>query len=123
MRPISNRFLSGLIAASAVAGSACAKESTAPQAATVYFVLDAPFCGMSLPVQFLIDNAPAGTDTFRVNIPQPHLTSAAIATTAGAHVLGAWVNGGILGGYKWPNSSVTVAAGATVHDTLSFYCS
>lgn len=91
---------------------------TAPQA-TVYFALDAPLCSSVLPVQFLIDNALVGTDTFRVNLAPNHTTSAAFPTPAGSHTLGARV----VGGYVWADTVVMLSAGAVLIRTLPFYCS
>ena len=91
---------------------------TAPRA-TVYFALDAPLCSSVLPVQFLIDNALVGTDTFRVNLAPNHTTSAAFPTSAGSHTLGARV----VGGYVWADTVVILSAGAVLTKTLPFYCS
>jgi hypothetical protein len=91
---------------------------TAPQS-TVYFALDAPLCSSVLPVQFSIDSALVGTDTFRVNLAPNHTTSAAFTTSAGIHVLGARV----VGGYVWADTVVSLGAGAVLTKTLPFYCS
>jgi hypothetical protein len=85
----------------------------------VYFALDAPLCSSVLPVQFSIDNALVGTDTFRVNLAPNHTTSAAFPTSAGSHTLGARV----VGGYVWADTLVMLSAGAVLTKSLPFYCS
>jgi len=103
----------------AVVLAACATIEPAPPQATVYFVLDAPLCSSQLPVEFTIDGALVGTDTFRVNLAPNHTTSRAFATSAGQHTLGARV----VGGYVWTDTTVTLAAGQIFNDSLPFYCS
>jgi hypothetical protein len=97
---------------------ACATEPAAPRP-TVYFALDAPFCGTRLPVAFFIDSAQVGTDTFVVNLLPEHLTSAGFPTSVGQHTLGARV----VGGYIWPDTIVAIPSGGVVTYTLPFYCS
>lgn len=106
---------------SVAALTACTDTEPAPQPAQVRYVVDAPFCGLSLPVTFLIDGAVVGTDTFRVHLTPSHLESKSFAVIAGTHVLGAQTFGGFT--YKWRDTVVKAAAGANVTDTLSFYCS
>lgn len=108
----------GVIAASA-ALAACAGDDPTGPAATITFVLDAPLCSSVLPVQFSIDGTVVRTDTFRVNVSNPHLSSARFTTTAGTHTLGARV----INGYLWADTVVTVTAGTAFTKALPFYCS
>jgi hypothetical protein len=96
-------------------------HSTEPSTSfgTVRFQLVAPLCSSVLPVTLNIDSAPVGQDTFRVNLAPEHLTSAAFAVLAGTHVLGARV----VGGYVWPDTSVSIVPGDSVIRFLPFYCS
>jgi hypothetical protein len=98
--------------------AACSAEGVAPRA-TVYFVIDAPLCSSRIPVQFFIDGAQVGADTFIVNLVPEHTTSAGFETNGGSHKLGARV----VSGYVWPDETVTIAAGEVFHDSLPFYCS
>lgn len=86
--------------------------------APVYFQLDAPLCSSVLPVQFSIDNVLVGTDTFRVNLANPHTLSRGFATPLGARVLSARV----IGGYVWTDTTVMLT-GSGVTRMLPFYCS
>jgi hypothetical protein len=106
------------IALLVVALTACDSHPVAPRA-TVYFVFDAPLCGLRLGVFFSIDSVQVGTDTFAVNVANPHLTSSAFETSSGPHTLGARS----MGNYVWPDKSVTLAPGQTYLDSLPFYCS
>ena len=100
--------------------AAIAACGTGPRdSATVRFVLNAPLCSSLLGMRFSIDGAVVGSDTFRVNLPNPHTTSRAFATAPGEHVLGARVDGG----FVWPDTTVTLAAGAAFDDSLPLYCS
>lgn len=61
----------GIVVLAGCAGAALMAPRT-----TLNFVLDAPLCSMSLPVQFSIDSLQVGTDTFRINIPgRNHIAS------------------------------------------------
>ena len=88
------------------------------QESTVFFRLNAPLCSMALPVRLSIDGSVVGIDTFRVNLPDPHLTTRGFPTSAGRHVLGAFAFAGV-----WPDTTVTLRAGIAMTDTLSAYCS
>ena len=92
-------------------------EPIAPES-TVFFRLNAPLCSMALPVRFSIDGTVVGIDTFRVNLPNPHLTTRGFPTSAGRHVLGAFAFTGV-----WPDTTVTLRQGVAMTDTLPFYCS
>jgi hypothetical protein len=110
----------GLLALGAVILGACkATEPAAQKPATVRFVLDAPLCSSSLPVQFFIDSVMVGADVFRVHLAPDHTVSSDFGTTAGRHVLDARV----VGGYVWPSTVVALAPGGVFADTLPFYCS
>jgi hypothetical protein len=97
---------------------ACRANPNGPDP-TVSFLIDAPLCSSTIPVQFSIDGALVGTDTFVVHYGPEHLMSRAFATAAGQHTLSART----LNGYLWPDKTVTVGAGQAVVDTLPFYCS
>ena len=96
----------------------CNLDSEAP-GATVFYTIDAPLCSSRFPVQFSIDSALVGTDTFVVNIIPEHTTSRGFVTTVGPHRLSARV----VGGYSWPDREVTLTAGGAFTDSLPFYCS
>lgn len=105
--------------------TACGSTDSVQPQATLYFSLDAPFCGIALPVQFLVDSVQIGTDTFRVNLAPNHTTSRGFGTAPGAHVLGARVGLGAAY-YPWPatpDTVVTLSAGTTFTRVLPFYCS
>ncbi len=107
------------LSCSAIVVCAC-REPTAPQA-QVQFLLDAPLCSSSLPVQFFIDGVMVGTDTFRVHLAPDHTTSPAFPVSPGLHILGAKTTGAFV--YTWPDTRVTAVPGAVATDTLPFYCS
>jgi hypothetical protein len=86
---------------------------------TVSFMIDAPQCSSTIPVQVSIDSVLVGTDTFVVHYGPEHLMSRAFATSAGQHRLSART----FNGYTWPDKTVTIGAGQAVVDTLPFYCS
>ena len=88
----------------------------------VYFSLDAPLCSSVIPVEFFIDRAPAGSDTFRVGVAGEHTMSRGFATGAGTHTLGAQASIGT-GYYLWPDTTVSLPAGARYTRSLPFYCS
>lgn len=98
--------------------AACTSDPAAPPA-TVYFVLDAPLCSSILPVEFSIDNVKVGSDTFLVNLQPEDTVSTGFEIKAGDHVLGATV----VNGYVWPDTTVTLAPGASFQHLLPFYCS
>jgi hypothetical protein len=102
-----------------VALVACRNTETVAPQATVFFVLDAPFCSTKIPAEFLIDNVQVGTDTFRVRLPPDHITSRAFTTSPGQHVLRARH----LNGYVWASRNVALVAGQAFPDSLPFYCS
>lgn len=101
---------------------ACRGTEPAPRPATLYFSLDAPFCGMALPVEFYVDSLLVGSDTFRVNLAPNHTTSRGFVAAAGTHRLGARAAIGV-GYYVWPDTVVSLGAGLTYTRSLPFYCS
>ena len=89
---------------------ACRENPTGPQP-TVSFMIDAPLCSSTIPVQFSIDSVLVGTDTFVVHYGPEHLMSRAFSTSAGQHTLSARV--ALFNGYTWPEKKVTLVAGST----------
>jgi hypothetical protein len=110
------RALIGFIGFMLVA--ACRNAESVAEPATVYFYIDAPLCSSVIPVQFLVDSALVGSDTFRVHLGGEHLTSRGFTTRAGAHRLSART-----GFYTWPEKRVTLGPGEAFTDSLPFYCS
>ena len=108
-----------IIALACVTLASCTNEPDHSSTATVYFVLDAPLCSSQLAMQFQVDGATIGTDTFRVHLTPDHTTSHAFAVDTGTRTIGARV----VGGYVWPDSVVHLDAAAVFRDTLPFYCS
>ena|SRR5579862_1059978 len=124
---MSNRLTLWPIVA-AIALSACGSSAVVSPSATVDFVVVALLCSSILPVEFTIDGLVAGTDTFRIALPNPHTRSRDFAVSPGSHTLGARVVGGtlgtrVIGTYVWPDTTVTTIAAAAVADSLPFYCS
>ena len=106
------------LGAGAAALLSCSDQAPA-SGARVNYVIDAPLCSSRIPVQFLIDSALVGTDTFVVALTPEHRASRDFTTTAGPHTVSARVPNG----YVWPDQTVTLAAGAVFTDSLPFYCS
>lgn len=105
----------------------CSTDTTPTAAPRVYFALDAPLCGIVLPMQFFIDSTLVGTDTFAINAsPHPrHILSRAFTTTASRHVVGART---VLGSnppidYVWPDTVVMLAPADSLAIQLPLYCS
>jgi hypothetical protein len=96
----------------------CADDPLAQQT-TVAFALDAPLCSSVIPVQFYIDSALVGSDTFRIQFGQPPTTSPAFPTTAGTHTLGA----SVINGYVWPDTTLAIAPGEAFALLLPLDCS
>lgn len=93
-------------------------NSVAP-GASITFVLDAPLCSSVLPIQFLIDSALVGTDTFRIRVPGEHTRSRAFGASTGRHV----VSARLLSGLVWPDTTVTLLSGQAATVSLPLYCS
>jgi hypothetical protein len=106
-----------------IALGSCTSASAVAPLATVRFVIVAPLCSSIIPVQLSIDHQPVATDTFRVAINPVHTTSRDFSVSAGPHTLGARVISALGSGYVWPDTTVTLAAGAVAADSLPFYCS
>jgi hypothetical protein len=104
---------------------ACENPAASPASATVNFVAVSQTCSSVIPVAFSLDGQPLGTDTFRIALPNPHTTSRSFMVTPGQHALGAHIpiSANFGGGYVWPDQTVNLVAGATVTDSLPFYCS
>lgn len=103
----------------AVGVVACQHTATTEPAARVHFVIVPQACSSVLPVEFSIDGRLVGTDTFRVDVAGPRMTSRDFEASPGSHVVGARVTGG----FVWPNQTLSMAAGAVVSDSLPFSCS
>lgn len=99
----------------AVVLAAACHRSTAPETASIRFVLDAPFCGGTpYALDLIVDARVVGTETLRHG-----QTSGAYAVPAGRHALG-----GRLAGHAFaPDTTLTLRGGTTFTDTLSLYCS
>jgi hypothetical protein len=98
--------------------AACRGAATTPRP-LIFFTIDAPLCSMKLPAVLSIDGAAVATDTFVVHLGNEHLTAGPFTTSVGQHVLSARS----IGGYVWPDKSVTLTAGGAFTDSLPFYCS
>lgn len=103
----------------ALAGLGCAGQDAAGPTSGVRFVIDAPLCSAVIPVDFFLDHAMLGSDTFRVQLQPERLVSRRFDAPSGTHTVGARVPGG----FAWPDTPVTLPAGAVFEDTLPFYCS
>lgn len=105
----------------AIAALACAKQSTDPNAPTVAFAYDAPFCGRTI-IEKSIDHTVVEVDSMSSGT-----TSRPFAVTAGDHVLSArqlrLTSGPPVTNYQWPDTTVTLNEGATLVRMLSLYCS
>lgn len=110
--------MTGALAISALALTACQDDSLAPDGSIV-FIFDAPLCSSSVPVEFLIDSVVAGRDTFRIHLPPDDTISPVFRTSPGTHILGARV----VNGSVWPDTTVTIAPGESIARILPFYCS
>ena len=131
-----------LIASVAAAMTVACGGTTDPAAnAHVRFVIDAPFCGNSYPVNFFIDDVQVGRDTMWFGFVSDSSSPLAgglqkfkwyrsFSLRAGSHQVRAEIVDTIPPFpafppfiYKWPDTTVTVPAGAEVVRKLSFYCS
>jgi hypothetical protein len=127
-----------LLAAAAALSVACTGSTNPAATARVRFVIDAPFCGNSYPVNFFIDDVQVGRDTMWFGFVAD--TSSAggagsqtlrwyrsFSVQPGSHQLRAAIVDTISPSvpfvYDWPDTTVAVAAGAEVVRTLPFYCS
>ena len=125
-------------AAAAAFAVGCGGATDPGVSAGVRFVIDAPFCGNSYPVNFFIDNVQVGRDTMWFGFvastteagtagAQKFKSSRSFGVSAGLHVIRAAIVDTIPPFppfiYTWPDTTVTVPAGAEVVRTLPFYCS
>jgi hypothetical protein len=118
--------------------AACVGSTDPGLNAHVRFVIDAPFCGNSYPVNFFIDNVQVGRDTLWFGFggdtspvgtagSQKHKSYRSFTVHAGIHE----VRGTIVDTippyppfiYSWPDTTVNVPVGGEVVRTLPFYCS
>jgi hypothetical protein len=123
----------------AILAAACG-GSTDPRAnAQVRFVTDAPFCSDPRPVSFFIDNVQVGRDTMWFGVTadtspfippvgsQKYKAYRSFGVQAGIHTIGAIIVDMISPYppfiYRWPDTTINVAAGAEVVRNLPFYCS
>lgn len=117
---------------------ACAGSTDPAVNAHVRFLVDAPLCSDSYPVNFFIDNVQVGRDTmwFGVGADTSPVGPAgyrkatsyrSFSVPAGTHTLRAAIVDTIRPFppfiYTWPDTTVNVAAGAEVVHQLPFYCS
>jgi hypothetical protein len=107
--------------------------------AHVRFATDAPFCSDPLPVNFFIDNVQVGRDTLWFGVghdtvsPTPSLaflrfiSNRSFSVQAGTHTIRASIVDTIAPYppfiYSWPDTTVSVAAGAEFVRKLPWYCS
>ena len=117
---------------------ACGGSTDPGVNAHVRFLIDAPFCSSSYPVNFFIDNVQVGRDTMwfgvgadtsPVGTPgyRKFKSYRSYAVQAGIHQLRAAIVDTIPPYapfiYTWPDTTVDVAVGAEVVRKLPFYCS
>ena len=116
---MNERRCAAVAAGLTIALCACQSSTLTERSSTLQFVLVAPLCSSTLPVEFSVDNQVVGVDTFRVMLPSAHTVSRAFDVPPGPHLVGARV----VGGYVWAPRSLSIAPGAAVVDSLPFYCS
>ena len=117
---------------------ACGGSTEPGVNARVRFLIDAPLCSSRYPVNFFIDNVQVGRDTMWFGVgadtspagPPGFLKFKSYwsyGVEAGTHTVRATIVDTIPPStpfvYSWPDTTVTVAAGAEVVRKLPFYCS
>ena len=102
----------GTIALLALAGC----RAVTPDSARIYYRTNAPFCGYLI-VEKVIDGALVARDTMFSDS-----LSAAYPVTPGTHVIGARAVS-FRNAIPFPDTTVTLEAGASFTDVLPFYCS
>ena len=133
------RMKVSLFASVAAVWTAACVGSTDPGVnAHVRFVIDAPFCSGSYPVNFFIDNLQVGRDTMWFGFggdtspvgtagSQKFKSYRSFSVRAGIHVVRATIVDTIPPYppfiYSWPDTTVELAVGAEVVRKLPFYCS
>ena len=103
---------SGAIALLALGGC----RAVSPESAHIYYKTDAPFCGY-LTIEKVIDGTVVARDTMSSG-----RLSAAYQVTPGSHVIGARV-AFLTSSIPFPDTTVTLEAGASLTRVLPFYCS
>lgn len=122
----------------AILAVACGGSTDPGVSAHVRFVIDAPLCSNSYPVNFSIDNVQVGRDTMWFGVG----ADTSPVGTVGTQKFKSYRSFGVQGGihnvrativdtippylpfiYSWPDTTVTVAVGAEVVRKLPFYCS
>lgn len=134
-------FLTAVLTTVLPALVACAGSTDPAPSARVRFVVDAPFCGDAYPVNFFIDDNQVGRDTLWFGVGADtspigamglrHFKSyRSFAVGAGRHTVRAAIVDTVPPFprfppfiYGWPDTILTVSAGAEGVRTLSFYCS
>jgi hypothetical protein len=139
LRIVMNSWMKVSMMASVAAAlaTACGGATDPGVSAGVRFVIDAPFCGNSYPVNFFIDNVQVGRDTMWFGFVADTQSSVAglhkfkwyrsFGLRAGTHQLRAAIVDTIPSFppfiYNWPDTTITVPIGGEVVRKLSFYCS
>lgn len=112
-----------------LAATLSCQPNTAPTAAAVQFKLTSNVgpCSSVLSIRFLLDGAPLGEEEFRINLAPNRTESSAFAAPTGTHTLGARITrfGGtaVANGFTWPDTTVTLSAGAHILRAIDLYCS
>jgi hypothetical protein len=107
-----------------IGSSACSSSQAPAPTGKVQFFLDAPFCSLQMPMQFYIDHRLLGSDTLRVNFAPDDTMSQVFEAPVGFHTFGA--RGTFpppTAVYIWPDTTVFLAPGQVLIDTLPLYCS
>jgi hypothetical protein len=135
-----NYCMKALVASLAAAVIGACGGATDPAAnAHVRFMTDAPFCSDPLPVNFFIDNVQVGRDTLYFGAGHDTVSSTptlafqrfisyqSFSVQAGTHTVRAAIVDTVAPFppfvYDWPDTTLSVAAGAEVVRKLPFYCS
>jgi hypothetical protein len=127
-----------LVSVPAIVTVACGSSTDPGVNAHVRFLVDAPFCSGSYPVNFFIDNVQVGRDTMWFGVGadtspvgtaghQKFKSYRSFSVQAGIHTVHAAIVDTIPSYppfiYSWPDTTVNVAVGAEVVRKLPFYCS
>jgi hypothetical protein len=127
-----------LASVAAILTGACGGSTDPGVNAHVRFLIDAPFCGIALPVNCFVDNVQVGRDTMWFGVgadtsPAGTMGSRrfksyrSFSVHAGIHTLRATIVDTIPPDppliYSWPDTIVNAAVGAEVVRKLPFYCS
>jgi hypothetical protein len=127
-----------LASMAAILTAACGGSTDPGVNAHVRFVIDAPLCSSSYPVNFFIDNVQAGRDTMWFGVgadtspvgmvgSQKFKSYRSFSVQPGIHKVRATIVDTIPPYppfiYGWTDTTVDVAVGAEVVRKLPFYCS